>query len=114
MVGLVAWHIFRENVPMLLDAAVLDPADVRAIGAGIDGVEGIHHVRSRGTKWAVELDLHLQVAGDMKVEDAHRLAGQVEKELRARLPGLYDVVVHIEPSPSPAPGAAREPDRSKP
>jgi divalent metal cation (Fe/Co/Zn/Cd) transporter len=54
-------------------------------------------VRSRGTPWAVELDLHMQVASDMKVEDAHSIANRVEAELRARLPALSDVVVHIEP-----------------
>lgn len=101
MVGHVAWSVFRENVPSLLDAAVLDPMRVRAIGAAIDGVESIHGVRSRGPKWAVELDLHMQVAGDMKVEDAHRIAHRVEDDLRARLPELSDVVVHIEPSPRP-------------
>jgi cation diffusion facilitator family transporter len=97
MVGHVAWEVFRENVPSLLDAAVLDPADVRAIGATITGVHGIHRVRSRGTKFAVELDLHMQVAAEMKVEDAHRIAAAVERELRLRLPQLSDVVVHIEP-----------------
>jgi len=39
----------------------------------------------------------MQVAADMKVEDAHNLARRVEAELCARLPQLSDVVVHIEP-----------------
>jgi cation diffusion facilitator family transporter len=97
MVGRVAWNVFRENVPSLLDVAVLDPTLVREIGVGVEGVGGIHRVRSRGTPWAVELDLHMQVAADMKVEDAHRIANRVEIELRLRLPQLSDVVVHIEP-----------------
>jgi cation diffusion facilitator family transporter len=97
MVGRVAWQVFRENVPMLLDAAVVDPARVRAIGGEVTGVDGIHRVRSRGTRWAVELDLHVQVAADMKVEDAHRIAHLVEEALRTRLPNVSDVVVHIEP-----------------
>ena len=97
MVGRVAWDVFRENVPSLLDVAVLDPTTVREIGATIEGVCGIHRVRSRGTQWAVELDLHMQVAADMKVEDAHTIGNRVEAELRAKLPQLTDVVVHIEP-----------------
>jgi cation diffusion facilitator family transporter len=105
MVGHVAWQVFRENVPSLLDAAVLDPAQVRAIGGRIEGVLGVHRVRSRGTKWAVELDLHLQVDAEMKVEDAHRLANQVERQLRVQLPQLSDVVVHIEPCRLPAPAS---------
>jgi cation diffusion facilitator family transporter len=97
MVGRVAWEVLRENVPSLLDVAVLDPTTVREIGGSIAGVRGIHRVRSRGTPWAVELDLHIQVAADMKVEDAHCIANLVETELRTRLPELSDVVVHIEP-----------------
>jgi cation diffusion facilitator family transporter len=97
MVGRVAWAVFRENVPSLLDVAVLDPTTVREIGTAIEGVEGIHRVRSRGTHWAVDLDLHMQVAADMKVEDAHIIGTRVEAELRAKLPQLSDVVVHIEP-----------------
>lgn len=97
MVGRVAWAVFRDNVPSLLDVAVLDPTVVREIGGAVDGVRGIHRVRSRGTHWAIDLDLHMQVAADMKVEDAHAIANRVESELRARLPQLSDVVVHIEP-----------------
>lgn len=97
MVGRVAWEVFRENVPSLLDVAVLDPTTVREICGAVDGVRGIHRVRSRGTQWAVELDLHMQVAADMKVEHAHSIASRVEAELRAKLPQLSDVVVHIEP-----------------
>jgi cation diffusion facilitator family transporter len=108
MVGRVAWEVFRENVPSLLDVAVLDPGSVREIGGAVAGVRGIHRVRSRGTHWAVDLDLHVQVAADMKVEDAHGIANQVELELRARLPQLSDVVVHIEPAG--AEDAAREAD----
>lgn len=114
MVGRVAWAVFRENVPSLLDVAVLDPTQVRETGASVDGVRGIHRVRSRGTDWAVDLDLHMQVAADMKVEDAHAIANRVERELRARWPQLSDVVVHIEPI-SIAPGGrehARE-DQAK-
>ena len=97
MVGHVAFSVFRDNIPSLLDAAVLDPARVRNLAAAIAGVQNIHRIRSRGTKWAVELDLHMQVAADMSVEQAHRLAHAVEDELRAQVPHVSDVVVHIEP-----------------
>jgi cation diffusion facilitator family transporter len=98
MVGHVAWEVFRENVPSLLDAAILDPAEVCAVAGGIVGVHGVHRVRSRGTKFAVELDLHMEVAAEMKVEDAHLLASTVEQELRRRYREISDVVVHIEPA----------------
>jgi cation diffusion facilitator family transporter len=103
MVGHVAWQVFRDNIPSLLDAAIVDPARVTAIAEGIAGVRNIHKVRSRGTKWAVEIDLHMQVEADMKVDDAHCLARLVARELRSALPHISDVVVHIEPTKAPLP-----------
>jgi cation diffusion facilitator family transporter len=98
MVARVAWDVFRENVPFLVDAAVLDPGRVREIGGGVAGVLSIHQVRSRGTRWAMELDLHVEVEASMTVEQAHGIAHEVEEKLRTALPHLSDVVVHIEPA----------------
>jgi cation diffusion facilitator family transporter len=110
MVGRVAWEVLRENVPSLLDVAVLDPTSVHEICQAVEGVHGIHRVRSRGTPWAVELDLHMQVAAEMKVEHAHIIANKVEAALKTKLPQLSDVVVHIEPMSS-APEQTHHPHR---
>jgi divalent metal cation (Fe/Co/Zn/Cd) transporter len=48
---------------------------------------------------AVELDLHLEVAPEMTVVEAHALARRIEVELRVKFPELSDVVIHIEPTP---------------
>ncbi len=100
MVGRVAWAVLADNLPSLLDAAVLDPHAVMVVARSVDGVAGAHHVRSRGTRWAVELDLHLQVKADMRVDSAHDIAHQVDQRLRAEMPELFDVVIHLEPTES--------------
>ncbi len=97
LVGRVAWIVFRENVPVLLDAAVLDPAAVVTLGRGVPGIESIHNIRSRGIHSAVELDLHMEVAPDMSVADAHDLCVQIERDIKTRFPQVTDVVIHIEP-----------------
>jgi cation diffusion facilitator family transporter len=102
LIGHVAWEVFRENVPVLLDAAMLDPAGVIELARSKSGVRDVHRVRSRGVRTAVELDLHLQVAPEMSVVEAHRLAMTIERELRVKFPELSDVVIHIEPTPPPA------------
>lgn len=99
LVGHVAWEVFRENVPVLIDAAMLDPAGVIDLARGMSGVRDVHKVRSRGVRSAVELDLHLQVAPDMSVVEAHTLAVKIERELKVKFPELSDVVIHIEPTP---------------
>jgi cation diffusion facilitator family transporter len=104
LVGLishVAWEVFSENVPVLLDTAVLDPAGVIEVARGMAGVRDVHRVRSRGVHHAVELDLHLQVGDEMSLRAAHALAREIEAQLRVKFPELSDVVIHIEPGPGP-------------
>jgi cation diffusion facilitator family transporter len=102
-VGHVAWEVFSENVPVLIDAAVLDPSGVIDVARGMDGVRDVHRVRSRGVHHAVELDLHLQVGPDMSLREAHALSRKIEGELRVKFPELSDVVIHVEPAPAPKP-----------
>jgi cation diffusion facilitator family transporter len=99
LIGHVAWEVFRDNVPVLIDAARLDPAGVADLARGVNGVRDVHRVRSRGVRGAVELDLHLEVAPEMSVQEAHALARRIEVELRVKFPELSDVVIHIEPTP---------------
>ena len=98
----VAWEVFSENVPILIDTAVLDPAGVIEVARAVPGVRDVHRVRSRGVRHAVELDLHLQVGADMSLPAAHGLCRDIEAQLRVKFPELSDVVIHIEPAPTSA------------
>jgi cation diffusion facilitator family transporter len=106
LIGHAAWEVFRDNVPVLIDAARLDPAGVAELARAVEGVSDVHRVRSRGMKSAVELDLHLEVDPDMSVADAHTLARRIEKEVKVKFPEVSDVVIHIEPRSPARPPAA--------
>jgi len=97
LIGQAAWAVFRDNIPVLIDAARLDPAGVVELARGVEGVSDVHRVRSRGMKRAVELDLHLEVAPEMSVVDAHNLAQQIEREVKVKFPEVSDVIIHVEP-----------------
>jgi cation diffusion facilitator family transporter len=107
LISHVAWEVFSENVPILIDTAMLDPAVVIELARGMPGVCDVHRVRSRGLRHAVELDLHLQVVPDMSLPAAHALAREIEAQLRVKFPELSDVVIHIEPGP-PSPSGPTE------
>jgi divalent metal cation (Fe/Co/Zn/Cd) transporter len=47
------------------------------------------------------LFLTLGVDPSESLVDAHRLAGELEEELRQRIPDLADVVIHTEPAERP-------------
>lgn len=97
LIGRAAWNVFRDNVPVLIDAARLDPAGVVELARSVEGVSDVHRVRSRGMRRAVELDLHLEVAPEMSVVDAHNLAQQIEREVKVKFPEVSDVIIHVEP-----------------
>ena len=99
LIGHAAWEVFHENVPVLIDAAMLDPHSVVALADPIARGGSVHRVRSRGVRGAVELDLHLEVAPEMSVSDAHELARAITVELKVKFPEVSDVIIHIEPKP---------------
>lgn len=99
LVSHVAWDVFHENVPILIDRAVLDAEAVTAVARAVPGVTDVHRVRSRGLRHAVELDLHLQVPAETSVREAHALGRLIEAQLRLKFPEVSDVIIHVEPPP---------------
>jgi divalent metal cation (Fe/Co/Zn/Cd) transporter len=44
--------------------------------------------------------MHVEVDPQMSVQRAHDIAHEVKNKVRAQIPMVYDVLVHIEPSGS--------------
>jgi len=100
LVGRAAWLVFRDNVPTLIDSAVLDPARVAALTGQAAQVKQVTRVRSRGLRSSVHLELRIDVDPTMSVSDAHELTQEIERTLRAEFPGLSDVTIHAAPAPA--------------
>jgi cation diffusion facilitator family transporter len=58
---------------------------------------GAHGVRIFDDQGAREIEFHLEVNGQLSLEEAHRQATEFEQDLRATVPGLSRIVSHIEP-----------------
>ncbi|MFQ5408067.1 MAG: cation diffusion facilitator family transporter [Anaerolineales bacterium] len=97
LIGATAVGILRRTSDVLADTAVLDPQDVAAIVEALPDVWYVHRVRSRGRPDAVNVDLHVKVDPAMSTQQSHAVASEVERELKDRLPGVVDAVVHVEP-----------------
>jgi len=103
----IAWtgaKVLRRSLLALMDRAlpepemehireILEPYRVR----GLD----YHALRTRRAGRLRLVDMHLLVPGAMTVSEAHRVADEIEDQIRAALPGSA-VLTHLEPIEDPA------------
>lgn len=72
---------------------------------GVLAIEKLR-VRKLGLKYSV--DVHVQAEPTLSLRDAHVLSGKVKGNVRAQVPAVDEVLVHMEPfEEEPAPDSAR-------
>ncbi len=98
VIAYAAFHILRDSSDVLCDKAVFSPATIADIVKKVSGVQDCHEIRTRGKSHAGYVDLHVLVDPQMSVQESHRLANIIEHDIKEGLPGVQDVVVHIEPT----------------
>ena len=103
VIGREAWRILRATSLELTDSLAIDPLRVERVARQVAGVRLATRARSRGRGDDIHLDLHITVDPAMSTTQAHAIASEVERRLKADLPGVVDAVVHIEPGHQPAP-----------
>jgi divalent metal cation (Fe/Co/Zn/Cd) transporter len=75
---------------------VIDLADHTA--ASVDGVVGVGDVRMRWIGHSLRAELAVTVDAGLTVEEAHRIAHEVEHQLVHAVPRLCAATVHTEPA----------------
>lgn len=99
-IGHAAWSIAWDASRILADQAAIAEADVRGVLDAVPGVLGYEKIRTRGPADHVFLDLHLWLAPETPLVEAHATSHVAKDRLMARFPQLADVVIHIEPPPT--------------
>ncbi len=75
--------------------------EAKAIAGSVDGVVAVKDVRIRKAGPVYHGEATIEVRRGLSVEEAHEIADEVERKLKAKLGGY--VVVHVEPVASPKP-----------
>jgi cation diffusion facilitator family transporter len=93
---------------VLVDEALPDD-ELAAIRDAIEdfaprGIVGYHQLRTRRAGARRYVDLHMQFRSGMSLEEAHATAHALQDEIRRRLPGGADVLIHLEPADKVRPG----------
>lgn len=71
---------------------------VTAIAASTPGVSRVEKRLARKTGLHYHVDLHIEVDPALTVAASHEIAGRVRAALKAELPWVADVLVHVEPA----------------
>ena len=98
-IGYAGFTIARDTSRILSDEIVIAEGDIRAVVMDVPHVLGCHHIRTRGSADHVFLDLHVWMAGNTPLEEAHSRSHEVKDRLMARYPQIMDAIIHIEPPP---------------
>lgn len=95
--------VLRTNLGYLSDSVRIEPSRIEAAACSVPGVASAHKIRTRGIPGAIHVDLHVQIAPHLNVDQAHRVTHWVMDAVRAEFPGVKDVMVHTEPAESGVP-----------
>jgi divalent metal cation (Fe/Co/Zn/Cd) transporter len=69
---------------------------VKDIAEGAPGSRGVHNIHIQRIEEKLCIDLHLEVSANMTVIQAHEVADQIEKKIKAANPSISEVTIHIE------------------
>jgi cation diffusion facilitator family transporter len=92
--------IFIEVNMELMDGSA-GQESYRTVFEAVHSVAGAgnpHRTRMRRIAGLWDIDIDIEVAPDITVREAHRIASQVEAAIKSRVEGVYDIMVHVEPA----------------
>lgn len=69
---------------------------VKDITEGTPSARGVHNIHIQKIEGKLCIDLHLEVSANFTVKQAHDIADQVEKKVKAASKDIAEVTVHIE------------------
>lgn len=108
--ALVAAGVILATGIRLLSTAVIELMDrtpgaevvepVARAARAVPSVRAIEKLAVRRAGTAVYVDIHVQADPEMSLHDAHELSGRVKGAIRAAVPAVRGVLVHMEPYPS--------------
>lgn len=100
--GIILWNgtrLLRPAFADLMDRAPHPELTDRllTVAGSVEGVRHIEKVAARSVGTGYRAVLHVHADPRMSLRDAHALGGEVRSTVRATLPQVLDVVIHMEP-----------------
>lgn len=71
--------------------------EITDIIKSVDGVKGLHNLRTRKIGNVIAFDVHVKMDGDLRLTEAHDIATRIERAIRDRYGDGSMINVHMEP-----------------
>ncbi len=99
MVAKIGLNLVVTSTKELVDTSVSPElvSEIRAAIMAIDGVEGIHLLRTRHMGEDALIDAHIVVDPRITVSEGHVIGDAVRDDLITRFDDVMDVLVHVDP-----------------
>ncbi len=93
-----AFKMVKEAIQTLLDRQLPEEeiAAIRKVSLSVEGVMGVHDLRTRMSGPVRFIQLHLELDDKMALIEAHQISDVVEEKLCEAFPGA-DVLIHQDP-----------------
>jgi cation diffusion facilitator family transporter len=103
IVVILGLQVVRESAMHLMDTM---PSKrrmdlIRAAAVHVPGALAVEKCFARKTGLRYHVDLHLEVDPELTVSASHSIAEEVRNRIKADLPWVADVLVHVEPFKGP-------------
>lgn len=94
-----AIELARDNVNIIMGKLPSKTmlVNVKATASSVDGVRGVHSIKINPMGPYSSTELHIEVDGNLKLKDAHKICHKVEKEIINKVPGIEMAIVHVCP-----------------
>jgi cation diffusion facilitator family transporter len=98
----IVWNglrLLRPAIQDLMDRMPEKPVidQIESAATGVAGVRAIEKLRVRKLGAEYFVDLHVQADPALSLRDAHILSGKVKGGIRAAVPRVVSVLIHMEP-----------------
>ena len=90
----LAWEAIQQLMDQALPEEDLREIERRAMS--VDGVLGIHNVRTRVSGTTPFIEMHLDLQADITLDDAHEIGARAKRAVLDYLPDA-DVMFHLDP-----------------
>ncbi len=99
VIALNGWRLLRPAFNDLMDRSpdreIIE--QIETIAATIPGVDRVEKCFVRKMGFRLYADMHVEVQPEMTVMRSHEIAHAVKDKVRAEIPAVSDVLIHIEP-----------------